>query len=146
MLPRHMRSIPTLLVTTALLAWASVAQARTSVLDDSTPIVELMPLVIKHEAHLNFSDAQRQALEQFRKENMPRRVALIQRIRTLRGELRLAILDHAPQARRDELRQALLQAEQEHLQLRERCVEFVRATLTAEQFAQLRQWYLNGLQ
>ncbi|OBS30395.1 hypothetical protein A9O67_04985 [Tepidimonas fonticaldi] len=90
--------------------------------------------------------AQRQALGQFRKEAMPRRIALTQRIRELRGELRLAILDGAPAARRDELRQQLVQAEQEHLQARGRCVDFVRSTLSPEQFARVRQWYLDGIQ
>lgn len=125
---------------------AAPAQARTSVADESVPIAELMPQILKHEAQLGLSDAQRQALDQYRKEAMPRRLALTQRIRALRGELRLAILDGAPAARRDELRQQLVQAEQEHLQMRERCVEFVRSTLSPEQFARVRQWYLDGIQ
>lgn len=129
------------------LALASVPTlARTSVADESTPIAELMPLLIKHDAQLGLNDAQRQALEQFRKEAMPRRIALTKRIRDLRGELRLAILEGAPVGRRDELRQQLVQAEQEHLQARERCVEFVRSTLTPQQFARVRQWYLDGIQ
>lgn len=135
----------------ALLAWgltlaAGPALARTSVADESTPIAELMPQIMKHEAQLGLSEAQRQALEQYRKEAMPRRLALTQRIRALRGELRMAILDGAPQARLDELRQQLVEAEQQHLQLRERCVAFVRSTLSPQQFAQVRQWYLDGLQ
>ncbi|WP_334155258.1 Spy/CpxP family protein refolding chaperone [Tepidimonas sp.] len=125
---------------------AAPAQARTSVADESVPIAELMPQILKHEAQLGLSDAQRQALDQFRKEAMPRRLALTQRIRALRGELRLAILDGAPAARRDELRQQLVQTEQEHLQMRERCVDFVRSTLSPEQFARVRQWYLDGIQ
>lgn len=124
---------------------AAPAAARTSVADESTPIAELMPLVIKHEAQLALTDAQRAQLDQFRKENMPRRVALTKRIRELRGELRMAILDGAPAARRSELRQQLVQAEQDHLQARERCVDFLRTTLTSEQFARVRQWYLDSI-
>ncbi|MFN3611352.1 Spy/CpxP family protein refolding chaperone [Tepidimonas sp.] len=137
-------AMATLLLGLGLLA-SVPAWARTSMADESTPIVELMPLILKHEAQLGLADAQRQALEQFRKEAMPRRIALTKRIRDLRGELRLAILEGAPQVRRDELRQQLVQAEQEHLQARERCAEFVRATLTPEQFARVRQWYLESL-
>lgn len=145
------RSLARRAATAALLACglalaAAPVLARTSVADESTPIAELMPLLVKHEAPLGLSDAQRQALDQYRKEAMPRRIALTQRIRELRGELRLAILDGAPAARRDELRQQLVQAEQEHLQARERCVDFVRSTLSPEQFARVRQWYLDGIQ
>ncbi|TSE21389.1 LTXXQ motif family protein [Tepidimonas alkaliphilus] len=137
------------LIAALLLAAGAMASApalaRSSVVDESTPIVELMPLLLKHEAQLGLTDAQRQALEQFRKDAMPRRVALTQRIRELRGQLRMAILEAAPPARRDELRQQLVQAEQEHLQARERCADFVRSTLTPEQFARVRQWYLDSL-
>jgi hypothetical protein len=63
----------------------------------------------------------------------------------LRGELRLAILADKPRAERDALMQQIAAAEVEHFQGRDRCVDHLRKTLSAEQFVQLTQLYLDGL-
>jgi Spy/CpxP family protein refolding chaperone len=76
---------------------------------------------------------------------MPVRVAVQQKIRELRGQLRMAILDNKPAAEREALMKQIADAEVEHFKARERCVEFLRKTLTPEQFTQLSQLYLTGL-
>lgn len=55
------------------------------------------------------------------------------------------MLDNKPAAEREALMKQIAEAEVEHFKGRERCVEFVRQTLTAEQFTQITQLYLTGL-
>lgn len=113
--------------------------------DGATPVVELMPLTMKHEADLKLSTEQIQALADYRKQAMPGRVAVQKKILALRGELRMAILDNKPAADREALMKQIGDAEIEHFKGRDRCVEAVRKIVSAEQFAQLSQLYLDGL-
>ena len=113
--------------------------------DGAIPVVELMPLTMKHEADLKLTAEQIQALENYRKQAMPGRVALQKKILTLRGELRMAMLDNKPAAEREALMKQIAEAEIEHFKGRERCVEAVRKIMSAEQFTQLSQLYLDGL-
>jgi hypothetical protein len=76
---------------------------------------------------------------------MPSRVAVQQKIIELRGQLRIALLDNKPEADRDALMKQIADAEVQHFKGRERCVEHLRQLLNAEQFAQLRKLYLEGL-
>jgi hypothetical protein len=123
----------------------SVAIAKSVPADQGLPVVELMPLVIKHEADLRLSAEQIQAMADYRKQAMQVRIAVQKKIQTLRGDLRMAILDNRSQAERDALMKQIADAEVEHFQGRNRCVDAVRKTLNAEQFAQLTQLYLDGL-
>lgn len=123
----------------------SVAFAKSVPADQGLPVVELMPLVMKHEADLRLSAEQIQAMADYRKQAMPGRISVQKKIQTLRGDLRMAILDNKPQADRDALMKQIADAEVEHFQGRNRCVDAVRKTLNAEQFAQLTQLYLGGL-
>lgn len=134
-------------ITLALcLALASGLVAAKSVPGDGAiPVVELMPLTMKHEADLKLSAEQIQALADYRKQAMPGRVAVQKKILALRGELRMAILDNKPAADREALMKQIADAEVEHFKGRDRCVEAVRKIVSAEQFAQLSKLYLDGL-
>jgi hypothetical protein len=113
--------------------------------DGAIPVVELMPLTMKHEADLKLSADQIRSLEDFRKQAMPGRVGVQKKIIELRGQLRMAILENKPQADRDALMKQIADAEVEHFRGRDRCVEHLRKTLSGEQFAQLSKLYLDGL-
>jgi hypothetical protein len=128
-----------------LLTLGNVAMAKSVPADQGLPVVELMPLVIKHEADLQLSTEQIQALADYRKQAMPGRISVQRKIQTLRGELRMALLEGKPAAEREALMRQVADAEIEHFQGRERCVEQVRKTLSGEQFVQLTQLYLGGL-
>lgn len=129
----------------ALAAGAGLAQAKSVPGDGAIPVVELMPLTLRYEADLKLSAEQIQALDSYRKQAMPGRVAVQKKILELRGQLRVAMLDNKPAAEREALMKQIADAEVEHFKGRERCVEFVRQTLTAEQFTQITQLYLTGL-
>ncbi len=123
----------------------SLAQAKSVPGDGATPVVELMPLTMRYEADLKLSSEQIKALDAFKKEAMPVRVGVQKKIIELRGQLRMAILDNKPVAEREALMQQIAEAEISHFKGRDRCVEFMRKTLSAEQFAQLTRLYLDGL-
>jgi len=129
----------TLLVATGLAAAKGVPG------DGAIPVVELMPLTIKHEADLRLSADQVKSLEDFRKQAMPGRVAVQKKIVDLRGQLRMAILEGKPQADRELLMKQIADAEVEHFHGRNRCVEHLRQVLNADQFAQLTRLYLDGV-
>ena len=134
-----------LTVALALAAGAGLALAKSVPADGALPVVELMPLTMKHEADLKLSTEQIQALADYRKQAMPNRVAVQKQILDLRGQLRMAILDNKPQAERDALMARIADAEVAHLKGRNTCVEAVRQILNAEQFAELQGLYLSGL-
>jgi len=134
-----------LTVALALAAGAGLALAKSVPADGALPVVELMPLTMKHEADLKLSTEQIQALADYRKQAMPNRLALQKQILDLRGQLRMAILDNKPQAERDALMARIADAEVAHLKGRNTCVEAVRQILNAEQFAELQGLYLSGL-
>ena len=129
----------------ALVAATGLAAAKNVPGDGAIPVVELMPLTMKHEADLKLSAEQIQALNDYRKQAMPGRVAVQKKILSLRAGLRMAMLDNKPQADRDALMQQIADAEVQHFQGRNRCVEALRKILSAEQFAQLSKLYLDGL-
>ena len=120
------------------------AQAQTKAVpgDAAIPIVELMPLTLRHEAALKLTPAQIKALADYRNANMPQRIAGQKQVLALRGQLRAAMLQGQPTA---ELMRQVSQAELSHMQARERCVAFMRQTLTPAQYGQLTQLYLDGL-
>lgn len=127
------------------LTLAGLATAKGVPGDGAIPVVELMPLTMKYEADLKLSAEQIKALDDYRKQAMPGRVAVQKKIIELRGQLRVAMLDNKPQADREALMKQIADAEVEHFQGRNRCVEHLRKTLSAEQFAQLSKLYLDGL-
>lgn len=134
-----------LLITCALALGAPLAQAKSVPGDGATPVVELMPLIMKYEVDLKLTTEQIKAMESYRKEAAPGRIALQKKIVDLRGQLRMSILDNAPTAQREALMKDIAEAEIAHFKGRERCVEFMRQTLAATQFAQLKDLYLAGL-
>jgi hypothetical protein len=134
-----------LTVALALAAGAGLALAKSVPADGALPVVELMPLTMKHEADLKLSTEQIQALTDYRKQAMPNRVAVQKQILDLRGQLRMAMLENKPQAERDALIARIADAEVAHLKGRNTCVEAVRQILNAEQFAELQRLYLSGL-
>ncbi len=129
----------------ALAAGAGLALAKSVPADGALPVVELMPLTMKHEADLKLSTEQIQALADYRKTAMPGRVAIQKQILELRGQLRMAILENKPQAERDALMTRIAEAEVAHMKGRNTCVEAVRKILNAEQFAELQRMYLTDL-
>lgn len=128
-----------------LVLGSGLASAKSVPGDGAIPVVELMPLTMKHEADLKLTAEQIQALENYRKQAMPGRVAVQKKILALRGELRMAMLDNKPAVEREALMKQIAEAEIEHFKGRERCVEAVRKIMSAEQFTQLSQLYLDGL-
>jgi hypothetical protein len=134
-----------LTVALALAAGAGLALAKSVPADGALPVVELMPLTMKHEADLKLSTEQIQALADYRKQAMPNRVAVQKQILDLRGQLRMAMLENKPQAERDALMARIADAEVAHMKGRNTCVEAVRQILNAEQFAELQRLYLSGL-
>lgn len=129
----------------ALAAGAGLAQAKSVPGDGAIPVVELMPLTMRYEADLKLTPEQIASLDAYRKQAMPGRVALQKKILDLRGQLRMAILDNKPAAEREALMGQIAEAEVAHFKGRERCVEHLRTTLNAEQFAELTRLYLAGL-
>lgn len=129
----------------ALVATSGLAVAKAVPGDGALPVVELMPLTIKHEADLKLSAEQIKALEDYRKQAAPGRMAVQKKIIELRGQLRMAILDKRPAAERAALMGEIADAEVEHFKGRDRCVEFMRRTLDAGQYQQLVTLYLGGL-
>lgn len=130
-----------LILATAL----SSVQAKSVAADGALPVVELMPLTMKHEADLKFSPEQIKSLEDYRKQAAPGRMAVQKKILTLRGQLRMAILEGRSPAERETLMRQIAEAEIDHFKGRERCVEHIRTTLSAEQYRQLVDLYLAGL-
>lgn len=129
----------------ALVLGSGLATAKSVPGDGAIPVVELMPLTMKHEVDLKLSTEQIKALDDYRKQAMPGRVALQKKILALRGELRMAMLDNQPAADREALMKQIADAEVEHFKGRERCVEAVRKIMSAEQFTQISKLYLDGL-
>lgn len=129
----------------ALAAGAGLAQAKAVPGDGAIPVVELMPLTMRYEADLKLTPEQIASLDAYRKQAMPGRVALQKKILDLRGQLRMAILDNKPAAEREALMGQIAEAEVAHFKGRDRCVEHLRTTLNAEQFAELTRLYLAGL-
>lgn len=129
----------------ALVAASGLAAAKAVPGDGALPVVELMPLTMKHEADLKLSAEQIKSLEDYRKQAAPGRMAVQKKIIELRGQLRMAILDNRPSADRELLMKQIADAEIEHFKGRDRCVEHVRKTLDSAQYQQLVTLYLAGL-
>jgi LTXXQ motif family protein len=129
----------------ALVAATGLALAKNVPGDGAIPVVEIMPLTMKHEVDLKLTAEQIKSLDDYRKQAMPGRVAVQKKILELRGQLRMAILENKPAAEREALMRQIADAEVEHFKGRDRCVEHVRKTLNAEQFTQLSRLYLDGL-
>lgn len=129
----------------ALAAGAGLVQAKSVPGDGAIPVVELMPLTMRYEADLKLTTEQIASLDAYRKQAMPGRVALQKKILDLRGQLRMAMLDNKPAAEREALMGQIAEAEVAHFKGRDRCVEHLRTTLNAEQFAELTRLYLAGL-
>lgn len=129
----------------ALAAGAGLVQAKSVPGDGAIPVVELMPLTMRYEADLKLTPEQIASLNAYRKQAMPGRVALQKKILDLRGQLRMAILDNKPAAEREALMGQIAEAEVAHFKGRDRCVEHLRTTLSAEQFAELTRLYLASL-
>ncbi len=129
----------------ALTIGSSLAMAKSVPGDGATPVVELMPLTMRYEADLKLSDTQIKALAEFRKQAMPVRLGTQNKILTLRGELRMAILEGKAVAEKEALMKQIADAEIEHFKQRDRCVDNLRKILSKEQFAQLSKLYLDGL-
>ena len=129
----------------ALVAASGLAAAKAVPGDGALPVVELMPLTMKHEVDLKLGADQIKSLEDYRKQAAPGRVAVQKKIIELRGQLRMAILDNRPAGDREALMKQIADAEVEHFKGRDRCVEHVRKTLDSAQYLQLVTLYLAGL-
>lgn len=126
-------------------AMSGAAVAKSVPGDGAKPVVELMPIVVRHEAALDLSADQIAALEAFRKENMPTRIKVQTEILDTRAELRAAILEGRPAAEREALIRDVADAELRHLQGRDRCADFMRKTLSEAQYAEVVRLYLVAL-
>jgi hypothetical protein len=113
--------------------------------DEAKPVVELMPIVVRHEAVLNLNAQQLEAIDAFRKENMPARLAVQKTILNKREQLRMAILEGDTLEKREALMREVMDAESQHLQGRARCADFLRALLSETQYAEVVRLYLQAL-
>lgn len=138
-------TIRALALTVAALAAAGLAQAKSVPGDGAQPIVELMVTITKHEGELNLTPDQLKALDDWKKTAMPIRMGIQKRILDARDQLRQAILENKPAAEREVLMKQALDAEREHFQARDRCVEQMRKVLRPDQFAQVVRLYLDEL-
>ena len=120
-------------------ALPAAALAKSVPGDAALPIAELMPLTMRYEADLKLTPEQIKAITAYREANMPKRIAGQKNILALRGQLRAAMLSGQPTG---DLMRQVSQAELDHMQARERCVVFMRTTLTPEQYTQLIQRYI----
>lgn len=136
------QTAPTTSATTAAPVAALAAPAKAVPGDAAIPIVELMPVLMRYEVDLKLTPEQIKALADYRAVNMPKRIAGQKHVLALRGQLRAAMLAGQPTG---ELMRQVSQAELEHMQARERCVRFVRQTLSPAQFTRLTELYLAGL-
>lgn len=144
----HIQSLQTLrrgAIVLALVAASGLAAAKSVPGDGALPVVELMPLTMKHEADLKLNAEQIKSLDDYRKQAAPGRITVQKKIIDLRGQLRMAILDNRPAADREALMKQIADAEIEHFKGRDRCVEHVRKTLDTAQYQQLVALYLAGL-
>lgn len=132
-------------VVLAMVAASGLAAAKAVPGDGALPVVELMPLTMKHEADLKLNADQIKSLDDYRKQAAPGRIAVQKKIIDLRGQLRMAILDNRPAGDREALMKQIADAEVEHFKGRDRCVEHVRKTLDAAQYQQQVALYLGGL-
>ena len=132
-------------VVLAMVAASGLANAKAVPGDGALPVVELMPLTMKHEADLKLNADQIKSLDDYRKQAAPGRIAVQKKIIDLRGQLRMAILDNRPAGDREALMKQIADAEVEHFKGRDRCVEHVRKTLDSAQYLQLVTLYLAGL-
>jgi len=142
------KSLPALrraAVVLAMVTASGLATAKGVPGDGALPVVELMPLTMKHEADLKLNAEQIKSLDDYRKQAAPGRIVVQKKIIDLRGQLRMAILDNRPAADREALMKQIVDAEVEHFKGRDRCVEHVRKTLDAAQYQQLVALYLGGL-
>jgi Spy/CpxP family protein refolding chaperone len=134
------------LVSSAVLsASLSLAQAKSVPGDAAIPIAELMPLTMRYEADLKLTADQLKALDAYKKEAMPKRLKVQQEILDARSALRMSILENKPQSEREALMKRVVDAEMAHLKARNGCVDNMKAVLSAEQYTQLVQLYLQGL-
>jgi hypothetical protein len=113
--------------------------------DEAKPVVELMPIVVRHEAALNLNAQQLEAIDAFRKENMPARLALQKKILENRAQLRMAILEGDTLEKREALMREVVDAELQHLKGRARCADFLRSLLSEAQYAEVVRLYLEAL-
>ena len=132
-------------LTVTLIFASGLAQAKSVPGDGATPVVELMPLTMRYEADLKLSDTQINALADFRNQAMPVRLGTQNKIISLRGELRMAILGNKSVAEKEALMKQIADTEIEHFKQRDRCVDNLRKILSKEQFTQLSKLYLDGL-
>lgn len=113
--------------------------------DKSFAIVGGMAFVVKHMDELALTQEQKDVLMKFRQEEAPRRMVLEKNIVALRGNLRQAILSGEPQEKRDELIEQIILSELAHIQIRNRCVDLLRKTLTTGQFDKVKNLYLESI-
>lgn len=142
----HMPHHHSKLYTAQELAAPVAMQGAPAAGDATAPIVELMPIVMRHEQALQLTPEQSAALAAYRREAAPVRMAIQKNLLALRANLRQAILHNAPQSQREALMDQITQAELMHMQSRNRCAEFLRQTLSAEQFERVKALYLQSLQ
>lgn len=128
-----------------MLALGSFAFAKSVRADQGLPGVELMPMLIQHEADLRPSIEQLNSLVDRHKQAIPGGL-------TVQKEDSDAAwsLAHGP-ARKpagrpgEALRRQVAGAETERFKVRARCVELLRKTQNPEQLARLSQLYLDGV-
>ncbi len=103
----------------------------------SSPVVALMPVVVKNVDALNLDDAQKAAIDEWMKVAPAARGALEDETAGLREKMAELILTNAPQADREALAAEIGAKETALILMRSACADNLRTVLTPEQFAKV---------
>lgn len=136
---KHLILTAALVALTATGAHAQQMQKKQMRSELSAPIVMFTPLVKKHADALQLTAEQRADLQQWLATRPAKRKALEAEAIAARAALRDAIIAGAPVEDRQKLAAAVGDYEAKLVMARSHCTDHWRATLTAEQFAQLLQ-------
>lgn len=103
----------------------------------STPVIALMPVIMKNVDTLGLDAAQKAALDEWMAVAPQKRGALEDETAALRAQMKDAILANAPVEEREALAQKIGANETDLVMMRSGCVDTMRTLLTPEQFAKV---------
>ena len=103
----------------------------------SSPVIVLMPVIMKNADALGLDAAQKAALDDWMAMAPKKRGALEDETVALRAQMKAAILANAPVEEREALAQQIGANETALLMMRSGCVDTMRALLTDAQFAKV---------
>lgn len=125
----------------AIIALAAALMGTTATAQDarelSAPIVAFTPVLVKNADALNLTEAQRADLKTWTSTMPAKRKAIEAEATNARAALRQAIIDGAPQEKREALAQEVGALETRLVLARSACTDHWRSVLTEAQFSQI---------